>query len=65
MAHFDVLLEVLDLLPNGSVRLGYRQCLESEIQTLKSRHMVMSILMSVCASVRMRVDDFLSCSLVW
>lgn len=65
MAHFDVLLEVLDLLPNGSVRLGYRQCLESEIQTLKSRHMVMSILMSVCASVRMLVDDFLSCSLVW
>lgn len=65
MAHFDVLLEVLDLLPNGSVRLGYRQCLESEIQTLKSRYMVMSILVSVCASVRMRVDDFLSCSLVW
>ena len=54
MAHFDVLLDVLDLLPNGSVRLGYRQCLESEIQTLKSRRMVMSsgcVCVCVCVCV--------------
>lgn len=36
MAHFDVLFGVLNLLLNGSVRLGYRQCLEGEIQTLKA-----------------------------
>lgn len=52
MAHFDVLLDVLDLLPNGSVRLGYRQCLESEIQTLKSRRMKVLTTASMLAGSR-------------
>lgn len=45
------MIEVLDLLPSGSVKLGYRQCLEGEIQTLKSRCMVVSILVRVCVRV--------------